>query len=919
MSDKRINRIIALGVFLASAFVYMKTLSVTVVFWDVGEFCAASRLLEVPHPPGSPLFTLIARLVSLVPFLPDIAARMHAISAVGSALGIMFLYLTGVKVIGRFHSTETAVDRLIVRGSSAIGAFALAFSTTYWDNAIEAEVYGLGMFFASFCIWLALRWWERADEPHNEKYLLLIAYVIGLSTGVHILSVLVAFPVLMIVYFRKYEFSRDSFIKFGFVAVGIFFVIYPGIVQLLPSFLDGDFKGFKSELLPFIPLLCILAAAYGAYRTIESKQKMLHIACLSFLLIVLCYTTYAQVLIRSNVDNLPMKENNPSNLTRLTSYLTREQYGETPLLKGESWDNETQAMKEKLFPRRWSREAMHEPTRVNYTSDADFFWRYQVNHMFIRYVLWNFVGSEGDWQDAGVSWKDTSGIPLFIPLLLAIVGVYYQFKKDWKMGLVFASMFIIMGIVLDLYQNQQDPQPRERDYFYVGAYYCVALWIGVGIAGIADFLRDALKQSPSYKPAVAGVLAVAMLAVPVNMIRTNWHDHDRSQNYIAWDYSYNLLQSCEPNSILFTNGDNDTFPLWYLQDVEAVRRDVRIVNLSLVNTNWYIHALKNEKPFGTKEVPISLTNAQIEGINPVLWKPRQIDIPFSPAVAQRFGVSDTSVLHRGKISFALNGINIAQDTRILRVQDLMVRDIILTNKWERPIHFAVTCSPDSKIGLDNYLWMRGLVYTLKPMPTPGDAIGGLEQSVMEENVMGLNVNPTVTPQNGFRYRNLNNTEVYYDENVQRMVMNYRASFLRLAYHALRNQNDVEKARKVMQRMEEVMPVNVIKNQDWRLTADIMGVFNQVGDSVNFNKYSQIVESICQELISAGNPDPNDPFMPYRYLVDLYDARKDYGSALATLQSARSVFGSVPDLETRIRSYEQRVKGTPPDTNTPKTK
>ena len=238
------------------------------------------------------------------------------------------------------------------------------------------------------------------------------------------------------------------------------------------------------------------------------------------------------------------------------------------------------------------------------------------------------------------------------------------------------------------------------------------------------------------------------------------------------------------------------------------------------------------------------------------------------------------------MSFTMTGVSISQDTRILRVQDIMVRDIVLSNKWERPIHFAVTCSPDSKVGLDSYLWMRGLVYTLKPLRvSPNDPVGGIDRPVMEQNVLGTNITPSLTPQNGFLYRNLNNPNVYYDENVQRMVMNYRASFLRLAFHSMRVQNDNAKARTIMQRMEEVLPVNIIKNQDWRLTADIMGVFNQVGDTANFNKYSKIVEVICQDLIAADKLDANDPFMPYRYLVDLYDARKDYASALATLRQA----------------------------------
>src|ERR1051326_2734862 len=587
-TEKMYNRIAAAGVFLVTLVIYMKTLSTTVVFWDVGEFCAASRWLAVPHPPGSPLFLFMARIASLIPFRDDPAARMHAVSALGSALGIMFLYLVGVKLIERFRGIPAVtIDRLITYGASAIGAFALAFSTTYWDNAIEAEVYGMGMLFASLTLWLAMRWWERADEPHNEKILLMIAYILGLSTGVHILALLVTIPILMIVYFRRYEYSRRSFIRFGLVAVGTFFVIYPGIVQFLPGFLDGDFKGFKSDLLPFIPPAIVIVAAYLAYRSIRTRQKMLHIACLSFLFIVLGYTTYTQVIIRANVDNIPMNENNPNNMGRLTSYLTREQYGDTPMLKGESWDNETSTYVEKLFPRRYSQEAMHEPTRVNYSSDGDFLWRYQIEHMFIRYILWNFVGAEGDWQDAGVSWNDWKNTTYGIPFFLALFGAYYHFKKDWKMGLTFLATWIIMGIVLDLYQNQQDPQPRERDYFYVGAYYVFCVWIAIGIVGLFDAFRKGLQPKLVQWAAVA-LVAVFALTVPVSLARSNWREHDRSQNYIAWDYSYNLLQSCPQDAILFTNVDNDTFPLWYLQDVAGVRRDVRTVNLSLVNTQWYI-------------------------------------------------------------------------------------------------------------------------------------------------------------------------------------------------------------------------------------------------------------------------------------------------------------------------------------------
>ncbi|HZY10026.1 MAG TPA: DUF2723 domain-containing protein [Bacteroidota bacterium] len=923
MPDKMINRVVALGVFLTSLIVYLMTLSVTVVFWDVGEFIAAARLLQVPHPPGSPLFILIGRLVSMIPFYADIAARVHAISAVAGALGIMFLYLISVKVITLFRGVpQTVLDKFIVYGASVIGSFALAFSTTYWDNAIEAEVYGLSMLFVALIIWLALRWWEGANEPHNEKYMLLIAYLIGLSVGIHLLAVLAIFSVLMIVYFRRYEINRENSIRFGVIAVVTFFVVYPGVVQFLPSMLDGEFKGTRSDFFKAMPILFILGAGYLAYRTTRTGQKMLHIACLSFLLIVLGYTTYTMVIMRSNVDNLPMNENAPDDIARLTSYLAREQYGDTPLLKGESWDNELQGYREKFFPRRYSREEMHRATRENYSSDMDFLWQYQIYHMFIRYVLWNFVGNEGDWQDSGVSANQT----LAIPLLIALLGIYYHFKKDLKMAMTFMVLFVVMGIVLDLYQNQQNPQPRERDYFYVGAYFVLALWLAVGVVALVDILRQKITQEGTFRIAASGVLAACAVAVPVNLLRINWYDHDRSQNYIAWDYSYNLLQSCEKDAILFTNGDNDTFPLWYLQDVEGVRRDVRIANLSLINTPWYIKQLKNQSPHGAEKVSITLSDQQIERIQPRAWKPRQIELPVSKDVVDRYimadapaqtkvSLADSTMLRDGKISFTMNGVPYSQDIRIARVQDLMVLDIVMANKWERPIYFAVTVSPDSKIGLDNYCWMHGLAWKLKPLKIPSQE-SGINVDIMESNVLAGEVTPTQTPQYGYLYRNLNNPKVYYNENIQRMVLNYRANFMRLAFYAMRVQNNTEKAKKIMAQMEEVIPIGVIPIQDWRFTADIMRIYNQLGDKDRFEIYAKPVEVACNDLINSNRFDISDAYNPYPYLLDIYDARKDYKKAVDILNQLVAQYPNDPTLKNRIQYYEQQMKA-PAATDTSK--
>lgn len=914
MSETKLNRYIAGGVLLVTSLVYFLTLSKTVVFWDVGEFIAAAVLLQVPHPPGSPLFILLGNLASQLPTFADIAARVHAISAISSALSILLTYLVIVKLIIHMRgAVSSTADRLITYGSAVIASFALAFSTTYWDNSIEAEVYGLSMLFVTLIIWLALRWSEKSEDPHNEKYILLIAYLIGLSVGVHLLAVLAIFPVLMLVYFKKYEFSRKSFIRFGIISVVIFFVVYPGVVQYLPSMLDGEFKGIKSDVLPFVPPLAILAAAYGVYRAMQKKHKMLQVALLSFILIVLGYTTYILVIMRANVDNLPMNENAPYNLAGLVSYLGREQYGDTPMLKGESWDNEQQAFVPKYFPRRWSPEEMHRPTRENYKSDADFFWNYQTDHMFIRYVLWNFVGAEGDWQDAGVSWKRTWGIPL----LLALFGVYYQFRKDWKMGLTFLSMFVIMGVVLAWYQNQQNPQPRERDYFYVGAYFVVAIWIGLGIVGLIDLMRKKLKEPKQLTMAASGVLALSLVAVPMNLLRINWHEHDRSSNYIAWDYSYNLLQSCEPNSILFTNGDNDTFPLWYLQDVEGVRRDVRIVNLSLVNTSWYIKQLKNQMPHGTPKVPITLSDNQIERLTPRGWKPQQLELPVSSDVINRYDsvdrpllatipLADSSILKEGKIIFTMSGIPYQQDVRILRVQDIMVWEIVRSNRWERPIHFAVTCSPDSKIGLDNYLWMQGLTYKLKPRKVPQNSMG-IDYEIMSTQLMTDSVAPSKTHQYGYLYRSLNNPSVYYDENVQRMVMNYRFNFIRLAEMALREKSDRREAKRIMNRMEELIPIDIVPNLEMRISAYVMNLFNQLDDSAYAEKYAGILEKEAQDMISKNRVDQQDPSLPYQVLLDIYDKRKNYPAALELLSQLTAKYPGDPQLKSRIQFYEGMLK------------
>lgn len=914
MTHKVEHRIIAVLVFLVSAGVYMTTMAPTVVFWDVGEFIAAAFMLQVPHPPGSPLFLLVTRVALMLPTAADIAVRAHALTALFSASGIMFLYLVTVRVIMHFRGTpSSSFDKFVVYSAAAIGALSLGFGTTYWNNSIESEVYGMSMFFLGGVMWLVMRWLERESKPGNEKYILMIAYLIGLSLGVHLLALLAIFPVLMIIYFRRYEFSFNTFLRFGGVSVVVFLVVYPGIVQLLPGMMDGEFAGTKSDLVSYIPWLLIAAVVYGVYTTWKNRQRMAHIALLSMTLIFLGYTTYTTVIIRSNA-NPPMNENNPNNIARLVSYLGREQYGDAP-----------------RWPRRYSQEPQHRGIYTNYTSETDFMIRYQINHMFTRYLLWNYAGAEGDWQDARANIYPLNGIlnavtgwmskteplsgaakdSLFgIPLLIGLFGVWYQFKKDWKMALVFLTMFMILGPILALYQGQQEPQPRERDYFYVGAFFAFSLWVAIGTVGIVDMLRERLQAPGAATLGAYTTVGFLTLAIPVNMLRVNWESHDRSGNYVAWDYSYNILQTCEKNAILFTNGDNDTFPLWYLQDVEGVRRDVRIVNLSLVNTPWYIQQMKDRPYYPEAEaVPISLTAEQIERVSPMVWEPRTMQLPVPREAFARFGVTDTATVNRGAIEFTMSHTFQVGETRAIKVQDILVRDIIFTNNWKYPVYFAVTVSPDSKIGLDNYLWFHGLAFRLEPRRVT-DNDSALDPAIVEQNLFQRPETPSRTPQYGYRFRGLADPDVYFDENTSRLMTNYRSAFIRLALYQSNAAGRKDRAAATLDSMEAVMPRSKVP-LGWDVQSDIAGFYLQLGRRDRYDEYVNEIEPELRAMIASGQINWRAYRNPYLILLQMHELRGEKAAQLELLHDLQTKFPADPTLKQRIGALEAELKARPP--------
>ncbi|MFC1725355.1 protein O-mannosyl-transferase family [candidate division KSB1 bacterium] len=497
-------------------------------------------------------------------------------------------------------------------------------------------------------------------------------------------------------------------------------------------------------------------------------------------LLIVGLSIYILIYMRSGMNPV-IDENNPENLTNLWKYLNREQYGQ-----------------ESLFMTLFDRVAP--------------FWEYQIKKMNLRYFGWNFIG-EGITPgiDRGaqeiLSLRGLYGLPF----LLGIVGVFHHFKKDWKRALTVLSIFIITGIAITIYLNQPDPQPRERDYVYVGSYYAFAIWIGIGMQAIFELVKKLLAKNPNVmKQGLVSAGVLVFILVPFNMARFNYNSQDRSGNYLAWDYSYNILQSCEKNAIIFTNGDNDTFPLWYLQTVEGIRTDVDIACLSLLNADWYILQLK--KQMG---VDITLPDQQIETIRPFIWdKPQTISFDVSTDIVQKFyeeyneeqkAKIDTEV---SKISFQLGPTFLG---RYLRVQDFMILHILFENKWKRPVYFAITVPDDSKAGLQQYLRLDGLAYKVVPFKNTTASTEHLQKSLIEK----------------FKYRNLNNPDVYYDHQAQGLILNLRSAFFQMAYMSFK-EGKTERAVTSLEKMDEYLPETAIPTQDFRTLVGIGELYHTLG-------------------------------------------------------------------------------------------
>ena len=882
------NRIIAAIVLLIALITLFTTVSPSVSFWDPGERIAASYLVQVPHPPGAPMFILMGRVMSMIPFAEDIAFRVNAISVLSGAFTVLLLYLMITRVITYYRGKpETVGDKIITYGSGVIGALSLLWSQTFWFNATEAETYAASLFLTSFVVWLGILWYENADEPWSERYLLLGAYVIGISIGVHLLSALAIFPVALMIYFRRFEPEWGSFIKFGLGAVAAFFIIYPGIVKWFPSMLDGhltiggvvDIQ--ESGFLKLIPPLIVAAALYGLYHSIQNKKKFLNLGMLAFLLVMFGFTTYTSVLIRANA-NTPMNQNQPDTMNALVSYLNREQYGETP-----------------LFERRWNPEPVHQQNYMKYSSDFDYMLRYQFGHMYVRYLSHNFIGKEGDWQDAGVDWRGFYALPF----ILGLLGVWYHIRRDWKWGMVFLSFFIVTGLALAFVFNMAEPQPRERDYFYAGSFFIFAFWIGIGASALLETIQDYVRDNKLQTIGLGLGAVILFIASPINLVSTNWSERDRTGHYVAWDYGYNLLQSVEENAILFTNGDNDTFPLWYLQDVEGIRTDVRVVNLSLLNTPWYIKQLKHQRPHGAEPVPISLGDSEIDRIRPMQFEPREYELSVPDHVYDQFDIDDPEVRERGRIRWTMPNTREFNNIPVIRVQDIMVRDIVLSSGWDRPVYFAVTI-PDngSKIGIDDYLRLDGLVQRITPVHREqyGSRIG-LEP--LHINLFDEPETFSREPRYGYKFRGLNDPSVHLEEQSRRLTINYRNAFLQLAMHYQYQENDDNYTVETLDRMQYVIPRERVEESPG-MTYEVANLYRRAGAEDKFFELTDYLIAKMEEELEESPRPPLTMNNPYIILFNLYSDRQEYEKEREILTRLQSAYSDNPDV---VRFAQQRIE------------
>src|SRR5665648_229301 len=881
---KQLNNIVGWLTFLIAAATYLLTIEPTASFWDCGEFITTSFKLEVGHPPGAPFFMILGRFFTILGGgAANAAVMINSMSALASGFTILFLFWTITHLAKKLIKPEgeyTTGQIIAILGSGVVGALSYTFSDTFWFSAVEGEVYASSSLFTALVFWAILKWEDSADEPHANRWIILIAYLMGLSIGVHLLNLLAIPAIVFVYYFRKYKVTRNGILislalSFVILAV-VMYGIIPGVITIATwfelLFVNGLGLPFNTGAI-FYAILLVGAIVYGILYTMRKKLILWNTVLISLIVILIGYSSFAMIVIRSSA-NPPMDQNSPDNVFALLGYLNREQYGDRPLVYGQYYNTPLEKyvddkpyyiqkdgkyviadMRQKpvfdsnlctIFPRMYSRDAGHieaykqwagikgrkvqvrdedgQATTIQiptFGENLTFFFRYQIGHMYFRYFMWNFSGRQNDIQSNGEisngNWitginfidsqrlGDQKSLPaefknskarntyFLLPFILGIIGIVFMYNRGvegrrdlWTVSL----LFIMTGFAILVYLNQSPQQPRERDYAYAGSFYAFTIWIGIGVLALYEGLKKYIPDTIS-----AGVASVlALLLVPVIMGAENWDDHDRSNRYTARDFGANYLNTCAPNAIIFTNGDNDTFPLWYNQEVEGVRKDMRVCNLSYFQTDWYIDQMKR-KAYDSEPLPISFNHDQyVQGKRDVVYlmedprlkgsvelkkaldfvkdenpktKLEQADYASYIPSKKLFVVVDKAAVIRNKVVDPKDYDKIVDTLKIdlsskhyITKDELMVLDMIANNNWERPIYFAITIGRDKYMNLQDYFQLEGLAYRLVPIKTTSDGInmGSVNSKLMYKNVM-----------DNFKWGNMNDPKVYIDENNSRMM------------------------------------------------------------------------------------------------------------------------------------------------------
>lgn len=998
---KLLNNVLGWAVFVIAAVTYILTLESTASFWDCGEFIASGYKLEVGHPPGNPIFMLTARFFANFASSPsEVAYMVNLMSGLLSAATILLLFWTitrlAQKIVLREGETEETMSlgqMIAILGSGLVGALAYAWSDTFWFSAVEGEVYAYSSFCTALVFWLILKWESVADLPHANRYIILIAYIIGVSIAVHLLNLLCIPAIVLVYYYRKY---KNTDLKGSLIALLVSFVLIvlllyglvPGFVEVAGwvelLFVNVFHLPFNSGVV-FYFFLIVGVIAWAIYETyaqrsdrlikisflisivlvgipfigdgyiigivltavlayyLFTRKKLAVVAMntilLSLFVIFIGYSSYALIVIRSTA-NTPMDQNSPEDIFSLGGYLNREQYGDRPLFYGQTfpaeiardangtaistkgkaiWKKKLKTSEDEadryivtgynehyeyqpelnmLFPRMYSDKSEHisaykewtnfkgRPVQVRtsegtktvmkptFSENLAFFLDYQLNYMYWRYFMWNFAGRQNDIQGHGEvqngNWisgfnfidkhiagdqtnlpgdlKNNAGRNVFymLPLLLGLIGLFYQAfsgKKGIESFWVTFFLFFMTGIAIVIYLNQTPYQPRERDYAYAGSFYAFAIWIGLGVAAVWRGLNYLLKTTDE-KPVstiTAAVAALLCLCVPLQMVSQTWDDHDRSGRYVCRDFGMNYLSSVDENGIIFTNGDNDTFPLWYVQEVEGYRTDVRVCNLSYLQTDWYIDQMKRPA-YESAPLPISADESKyaydVRSYNYVInrladsitvsdgldylysdedWTkdvPGYGKLNHLPTNKLYIPVNADAAVASGTVAPELKDSIVSRivpdftNKRGFTMSEIASLDIINTNAmqgWKRPVYFAVTVGSSYYLGLEDYFSRTGLAYQVVPLKGVSNNI---DTDKMYDNMV-----------NKFRWGGIDKATpehpLYLDENVRRMCNTHRMMFGDLVVQLIA-EGKTDKALTALDLIMEKIP-------GWQVTHDLTSV------------------------------------------------------------------------------------------------